>query len=153
MMLNFKVTGTPAPKGSSRACLIGGKPTIVPNSSTENARKQRSWSSEVATAGAEAMATVGRGPLSHVPVSVVLQFVMVRPSGHLSKKDGSVLKSKPRRPATKPDLDKLVRCTLDALAGIVFDDDSRIVRIVASKHYAMPGEAPGAHITIGEEKT
>jgi crossover junction endodeoxyribonuclease RusA len=50
----------------------------------------------------------------------------------------------PRPPSVKrrlhpdraPDLDKLVRAVGDALTGIVFTDDARIVRTYAAKHYS-----------------
>ncbi len=42
------------------------------------------------------------------------------------------------RPSVKPDLDKLVRAIGDALEGIVYVNDSQIVRIVAEKFYGAP---------------
>jgi Holliday junction resolvase RusA-like endonuclease len=57
--------------------------------------------------------------------------------------------SAPLTPATKPDIDKLTRSTLDSLIGAVFDDDSRIVRLVVDKQYAVPG-AEGARIRVQE---
>jgi len=40
------------------------------------------------------------------------------------------------RPDRGPDLDKLVRAVGDALTGIVFTNDARIVAVYAAKHYA-----------------
>ncbi|CAF0700540.1 RusA family crossover junction endodeoxyribonuclease [Candidatus Methylacidithermus pantelleriae] len=36
--------------------------------------------------------------------------------------------------ATRPDVDKLIRCVLDSLSGLAFVDDSEIVRVEAEKH-------------------
>ena len=62
------------------------------------------------------------------PIAVVIDFYLQRPS------------SAPKRrtmPDRRPDLDKLVRSTFDALTtASVIEDDARIVEIVARKHYA-----------------
>lgn len=62
--------------------------------------------------------------------------------------------SAPRRPGVKPDLDKLVRSTLDGLvAGGALEDDARIVGLVASKRYAAKGSPVGmtADILWGDD--
>ncbi len=38
-----------------------------------------------------------------------------------------------------PDLDKLCRACLDSLTGIVWRDDSQVVRLEANKDYGAPG--------------
>jgi crossover junction endodeoxyribonuclease RusA len=38
----------------------------------------------------------------------------------------------------KPDLDKLVRGILDSLTKVIFDDDSQVVEIHATKEYGEP---------------
>ena len=48
---------------------------------------------------------------------------------------------------TMPDIDKLARCALDALTGIVFRDDAQIVDLHATKRY---GEPERAELTIRE---
>jgi crossover junction endodeoxyribonuclease RusA len=50
----------------------------------------------------------------------------------------------------RPDLDKLVRGVFDALTGVCFTDDSRIVALQAGKRIAEIGEGPGVNITIRE---
>lgn len=39
-------------------------------------------------------------------------------------------------PTKKPDIDNLLKFTLDVMQGIVFDDDNQVVRVTASKCYA-----------------
>ena len=48
---------------------------------------------------------------------------------------------------SRPDLDKLCRSVLDALTGVIFVDDSRVVELLASKPYAVDGP-PHASITV-----
>ena len=48
------------------------------------------------------------------------------------------------RPTARPDLDMLMRTSLDAMAGVLFADDSQVVSMAVSKVYALPDQAPGA---------
>ena len=51
--------------------------------------------------------------------------------------------------STKPDLDKLIRSTNDALVqGGLIADDSRIVGMMAEKRYAVVGASTGAKIVV-----
>ena len=76
------------------------------------------------------------------PVTVDITFSLVRPK---SAKKGA-------RSDKKPDIDKLLRSTFDALSSAgVFEDDARIVRVLAVKRYAGdPGAlpVPGAVIFV-----
>ena len=60
------------------------------------------------------------------PVEVVLDFYFARPKSVNKKRLGMTV---------RPDLDKLVRALLDALTGVLFQDDSQVVGIIARKHY------------------
>ena len=40
------------------------------------------------------------------------------------------------KPTKKPDLDNVIKAVLDALNGVAYKDDSRIVRIEARKEYS-----------------
>jgi hypothetical protein len=78
-------------------------------------------------------------------------FRFARPKGHYgSGRNAAVLKpGAPRSPAGKPDLDKVLRSTLDALgeAGC-YRDDSQVVAVEAQKAYCEPGELPGATLQL-----
>lgn len=145
--IGFDVLGSPAPKGSSRAILVRGRAMLVPSSSDTNKRNRASWDVNVRDAARLAVGWHRPGPVFvGVPVAVTVTFRLSRPAGHWSRK-GGVKPSSPVYPASKPDLDKLVRSTLDSLTGIVFDDDSRIVLTNARKIYAKPGEE-GARLDV-----
>ena len=51
---------------------------------------------------------------------------------------------------TKPDVDKLARATLDAVTGIVFEDDSQVTDLITRKRFGMP-ERMNVHIYKAEE--
>lgn len=154
-MIAIEVLGTPAPKGSSRPVIRGGRAFLTPSHSATGQRKLTSWNTSVREHAVAAVVGLGdAAPTGPVfvgkPLSVRLTFRMVRPAGHWSKKSGGgLLPSAALAPATKPDIDKLARSTLDCLTGLVFDDDSRIVELIACKVYADPGQE-GARIEVEE---
>jgi Holliday junction resolvase RusA-like endonuclease len=150
VVIALEVLGTPAPKGSSRPMLNRktGKPFSFAGGSKSTELKLGAWDSAVRTAaiGANVSAT---GPLFvERLLAVKIEFRIARPSGHWAKR-GGLKPTAAIAPGVKPDIDKLARSTLDSLTGIVFDDDSRIVRLNLAKVYATPGKE-GAQITVEE---
>lgn len=85
--------------------------------------------------------SVAEGGLFRGPVSVAVVFKLKRPLA---------LKDKVGHHLTAPDIDKLARCALDGLVGVLLRDDSVIVELRARKLYARFLEAPGAEITVAE---
>lgn len=151
-MIRIDVLGTPAPKGSGRAMLIGGKARFVAGSSGVNAKKQASFAAAIR----ERIAVdVFDGSMPTVPLfvdrplAVAIVFRLARPTGHYGK--GGLKSTAPRMPAKKPDVDKCARQVLDVLTGSIFDDDSRIVELLVRKEFARPG-LEGATIIVDEWK-
>ncbi len=157
-MILIDVLGTPAPKGSSRAFMVGKKggpqrAVMAPGGSTSGKQRAKGWEAAVREAASDVIGEVSVPPYVDLALLVTIVFRMTRPSGHWGKgkNAGKLSPSSPAYPRTKPDIDKLARTTLDALTGIAFDDDSRIVRMVVAKEYARPGHE-GARITVEEWK-
>lgn len=148
-MIRIDVLGTPAPKGSGRAMIRGGRAVHVPSGSDANRHALESWDVAVRLA---ALKVVGdRGPVFRdVPLALVVVFRMRRPRGHFHKKTGELLPKSPRMPITKPDSSKTLRSTEDSMTGIVYDDDSRIVETLLRKEYATGEKPEGATILIDE---
>ena len=65
----------------------------------------------------------------------------------LSKKERARRLSGKRRPTMKPDLDNYVKSALDALNGVLWTDDARIVDLHAHKYYS---DRPRIEITVRE---
>ena len=137
--LVIEVIGTPAPQGSkSFKGYRGGKPILV-----ESCSAVKPWR-EAVVAAARAAMTAGNWATLNEPVAVTIEFYLRRPP------------STPRgrtRPDRRPDLDKLVRSTLDALttAG-AYEDDARVVHIDPRRF--TPRGRPGrpsrrAHSPVG----
>lgn len=129
----FDAVGVPQPQGSMRAFWRGNKAVVT----TDNPQLHY-WREIVGWAAREAMA--GQ-PLVQRPYEVYLHltFRLPRPP------------SLPKRrvhPTTKPDLDKLLRASFDAMTGVVFTDDSQCVGCRVNKRYAEPGEQPGVSVEV-----
>jgi Holliday junction resolvase RusA-like endonuclease len=151
----IEVLGTPAPKGSVRAFFKPGmaRAMIV----KDNKDPQRAWDASVREAAYEAVGKPEAPPFVDVALEVTITFRITRPGGHWGKgkNAGKLAPTAPRWPRVKPDIDKLARSTLDALTGIVFDDDARIVDLKVRKEYAAPGRE-GAWIgvtPVSEDRT
>ena len=140
-MIELYIPGIPAPKGSMKAVPTPRGPRLK----NDNA-KTAPWMSAVAWAARVAMQ--GRERFEGVPLSVEMVLAMPRPSSHYGKR--GLLKSAPVAPMTKPDIDKLERAVWDALEGIVFDNDSRIVESATRQIYVGPEHSPGAWIVVRE---
>lgn len=138
--MRIQVHGIPAPQGSKRHV---GNGVMV-----ESSAKVKPWREAVKWATIEAAFE----PFHDGPVRVLLEFFLPRPQGHYGtgRNACEVKASAPTRPHRKPDLDKLIRSTLDALgeAG-VWRDDSQVCYVEAAKWYADE-RPPGAVIEIRE---
>jgi crossover junction endodeoxyribonuclease RusA len=133
--VTFRVEGmAPAPQGSKRH--VGGGVMI------ESCKAVKPWRLLVAHAAIAAGVPLMRGP-----VRLSLVFIFTRPAGHF-RKNGTLKPSAPAYHAVKPDGSKLLRSTEDALTGLAFEDDARIVGCTLDKRYAVGDERPGALITV-----
>ena len=132
-VLTFTVIGDPAPQGSKRH--VGNGVMI------ESSKRVKPWREAVAAAAFAARN--GQPPLDG-PLTLTVTFWLPKPAS-LSRR---VLELGPFR---KPDLDKILRSTLDAMttAGAIADD-ARIVRIVAEKRFVLTAGHAGADIGIEE---
>lgn len=144
--VSFFVPGMPGTKGSARGFVVtpkgGGKPRAVITNDAGD--KAKAWAAVVALAAREAMA--GRPPFAG-PVEVGVTFFLPRPKAHYGKR-GELKASAPTYPTGRPDGDKMLRCTWDALTGICYADDAQIAQWPGSKVYIHPGQYVGASICV-----
>lgn len=132
--LTFTVIGTPAAQGNKRS--YGGH--IV-----ETTKGHRAWRSDVKDA-----AMVAR----HQSSAMTLDGPLIVTAIFTLRKPKSAPKTRRTWPEKKPDIDKILRSTFDALteAG-VWGDDAQVVSVTACKRYTGdPGalDIPGAWLAI-----
>lgn len=73
------------------------------------------------------------------PLSVSLTFY--RPvQKSISQTERERRLSNESKPVVKPDVDNYVKATLDALTGVLWHDDSQIVKLVSEKRYGETGK-------------
>lgn len=123
-MLTFTVYGKPEPQGSTRAFVVKGRPII-----TSDNKKLKPWRQQVALT-AQAVMDGNVYLQDAAPIGVSVAFYFDRPKS-----------VKAAAKTTKPDIDKLLRGILDALTGIVFADDSQVIRCAATKQFDSPARA------------
>ena len=65
----------------------------------------------------------------------------------LSKKERALRLTGKHRPTVKPDIDNYTKSTLDALNGVLWDDDAQIVRMILDKIYT---DTPAVIVRVKE---
>ena len=150
----FEVVGQPATQGSKKSAAIyrrgpDGRPQAVTTAdgrvvtrTMDDNPKTAEWKQQVSSA---ARLAFGRDrQLLHGPVALFLRFVRPRPKSHYgSGRNAGRLKdwALHAQPTSKPDSLKLARAVEDALTGVVWRDDSQVVRHEIRKCY-------GSHFVV-----
>ena len=135
-MIEFFVRGEPRPRGSKTAMpvyigqgpkkkllLKDGRPVLR---YVDSAKGSGKWMNTVADVANQHRPS----SLWDCPVTMVCVFVYTMPASYCSKakgKEGDPLPSAPTHKVTMPDVIKLGRAVEDALKGIIYVDDARIV--------------------------
>lgn len=122
--------GEPIPQGSKTPVKRGAKVVLI-----EDNPRLAPWRREV-TARARARVALTGWRLLDGPCRVDVLLLFDRPPAAARR----------RYPHVKPDADKCARAIGDALTGVVYVDDSRIVELNVRKRYTI-GQA-GARITV-----
>lgn len=142
----FTVHGRAVPQGSFKPVLSAttGRPFL--KVSNETALKH--WRKLVADTAMASCPAWLREPWDG-PIFTHYVYVFERsPNDYLV--DGASLRKGARRyPDTAPDKDKLDRAMNDALTGIAFTNDGRIVAGPSEKRWGAPGEADHVEVEVG----
>ena len=148
MTIEFFAPGIPQTAGSKKGIYIPKiKRTIVVDS---NPKGFTTWRATVQSFAIKAKQTVNipGNELLYCPIILTVTFLFSHPKGDFGTGvNAGVLKnSAPDLHIKRPDATKLLRCLEDALNGVVWKDDSQIVKQIVKKEYTF--ESPGARVTI-----
>lgn len=135
MDIDFTVPGDPIAKARPRAAVIGRRAQIYTPS------RSKEYEYLVMLAAQRAMDTK---PPMQGPVCLGLSFMLSVPPSWSKRKQAAALAGDVR-PTGKPDLDNLLKATLDGMRRVVYVDDAQVCDVDMVKLYA---ETPGTVVRV-----
>lgn len=126
-MITFTIPGDPVGKARPRVTIAGGRAHAYTPAKTADYEE---------LVAVYASAAMKKAPLLEQPVRLHLGIYCKVP-GTWSRKRRAEALAGIERPAKKPDIDNIVKSVADGMNGVVWVDDSQIVELTCSKHYAL----------------
>ncbi|GIW59951.1 MAG: hypothetical protein KatS3mg087_1017 [Patescibacteria group bacterium] len=130
-----------------------GKYTIQVASFPQNAKALRKYTKAIRDIAEQELTNVNDEMyklIQSLAWKVHLTFYFNRPKSHLRDKFHDYSSVRPKciylKHAVKPDIDKITRAVLDALTGVLWENDSRVYAIFAEKRYANSYDEQGTRI-------
>jgi Holliday junction resolvase RusA-like endonuclease len=121
----FTVYGTPTPKGRPRFSTRGKFPVAY------TPEKTKTYEAEV---GMMAKAAMGASKALEGALEAFIYVTFPVPASYSKKRTEACL-NETEKHTKKPDLDNVVKSVIDGMDKIVFDNDSQIMSIHATKVY------------------
>ena len=131
----FTVEGPPQGKGRPRFRRAGNFVTTYTDQKTKTYEQ---------TIKAWAQRAIGSGSPLEGPLSVDL-YIRCPVAVSTSKKRTEACLQNAELPTKKPDIDNVIKIFLDAMNGIVYKDDTQVVRLSAKKGYSL---VPGVDVCV-----
>jgi Holliday junction resolvase RusA-like endonuclease len=126
LAIYFVVPGQPHGKGRPRATKRGGFITLYTDSNTRN------YEELVAKIARDAMGTV---EVLETPTAVRITAFYYMPISWSKKKRQQAMLGE--IVPGKPDLDNISKSILDAVQGIVIDDDKNVIKLTVEKRFSL----------------
>lgn len=152
--LQFRVHGVPRPQGSKKAMRHKQSGKII---LLDTSPETKIWRHTVTAAAVLAIHPSRTGVVftyADRPCAVSMIFWLPRPKNHYlpansRRAEVELNPHAPLYPPSRPDIDKLVRATLDGLTDAgVYRDDAQVVDLIALKRYEDQAESPGAKVFV-----
>lgn len=132
-MKELMIDGTPIAKGRPRLSRYG---TYTPKKTQEYEEYVKAcW-----------VAKYGSIQPSERPLEMNIVFYLPIPKSYSKKQKAEILSGRLKH-TKKPDIDNLIKSALDALNGLAYADDSKIIKVAAEKQYS---EKPRTELSIKE---
>ncbi len=149
MILDIKVPGKPVGKGRPRFAKAGRFVRVYTDEKTATWEDRAARAMRIAYVDGHGLAS----PLDE-PVTVTVAAVCKRPGSRPAWMTGEAWRARWKDGArvvccSKPDVDNVAKAVMDALtlAGVL-TDDTRVVRLAATKEYAAAGEQEHVAVTV-----
>jgi len=139
MIASFRVLGVPETQGSKTAVMRGGRAHVIEGSNGPKRQRFVDWRQAVRSEGQRWQEDQGNPGLFDGPLIVNLAFGLAKPASAPKTRRTWPIK------AQSGDIDKLARCVLDALTGVLFADDSQVVALASAKDFS---EQPGLTVLV-----
>jgi len=138
MRLSLTIPAEPIAQGRPRFSNHGGFVRAY------DPKKSKDWKAFVADFAERSMAEHGYDKPTDVALKVRARFAFALPKSKWRKRSpvGAQWRNQ------KPDLDNLFKAITDACEGIVYHNDSQIVKVVIEKIMVAQGEAPYVAVVI-----
>lgn len=138
MHIEFTIPGAPFGKERPRITVRGGfGHAYTPKKTVDYEKGVRS------VAMGKVLKTPGWDAEAPMAVRIVAYYPI--PASYTKKKRQAVLEGK-LHPTVKPDLDNVCKSILDAMNGVVYNDDKQIIVLYGEKHYAK--EDPNVAVIV-----
>lgn len=126
----FTVNCKAEPQGSKRAFVVPGKNgskarAVVVDNNKDVMRSYRSALRVEAMIAMQAQEIPQPMAEKHIPVELTVEFMFIRPASA----------KKRYWPVVLPDIDKILRSSIDAMIGVLFVDDAQVVKVSMEKVY------------------
>jgi Holliday junction resolvase RusA-like endonuclease len=131
----FFVPGQPQGKGRARVVNVGGHARAFTPEKTANYESFIKLCYREKYAGEPLMT-------GELGMSIIATYAIPKST---SKRKAALMAGGDIRPTTKPDIDNVIKCISDSGNGVIYHDDTQIVKLHAVKRY---GDAPGVEVTI-----
>ena len=136
MKVSFTIPGKPVGKQRSRSARL-------PNGGVRHYTPDETVRYENLVALAAKIAMAGADPTSSA-VWLDLTVILTVPKSW-GKRNTEAALSGDIKPTSKPDLSNVIKAVEDGMNGVVYQDDSQITHLTASKRY---GSAAGVHVSV-----
>lgn len=140
MRLTLTIPAEPIAQGRPRFSSRGGFVRAY------DPKKSRDWKAFIASFAEQMMRESGYEKPTDVPLKVRARFAFSLPKSRWRKR--TPVEAQWR--SQKPDLDNLFKAITDACEGIVYHNDSQIVKVVVEKIMVAQGEPPYVAVVFEE---
>lgn len=97
-------------------------------------KKTRMYEAKIAGLAEEQM-SLQELTATNKPVTAIINIFFGIPKSYTNKRREDILKGE-EQPLKKPDIDNVIKSVLDGCNGVIYEDDSQVIEVIAKKSYS-----------------